>query len=183
MFTNFDLTKALGVALLLVVALLLLAFFVGWLDRLIAGPDQAPRLPLDEVHDVEPTPGLDGEPEEVADQLPPMTLDERFRYLAADHALRYGSKLVIAEARADYRDEEPDEVDGDDAVPADEEEYPPAAVEPLASFAIWDRDEAKADPLTYNAMHAVPEVDSAAWRWDEPTGSWSVLDRKAQVPA
>lgn len=186
MFAHIDQTKVLGVAVLLCVALLLFAFFIGWLDRLIAGPDRVPP-PLGDPYDVEETPGVDGAPDEVADQLPPMALGERMRYLAADAALRYGTPLTIGEVRSDYeppvafQEEEPDETEGgpdeDRVVEGDEDvAYPQAA---RAPFAIWDRSEEKADPLTYNAMGGTPEADSSAWRWDAPTGSWDLYDRKS----
>lgn len=187
MFAHIDQTKVLGVAVLLCVALLLFAFFIGWLDRLIAGPDRVPP-PLGDPYDVEETPGVDGAPEEVADQLPPMTLDERMRYLAADAALRYGTPLTIGEVRSDYeppvagfQDEEPDETEGSDedrvVEPDEDSGYPQGR---LAPFAIWDRQEVKDEALTFNSMGPVPVVPSGVLDvLEEPTGSWDLYDRKS----
>lgn len=187
MFAHVDQVKVLGVALLLCVALLLFAFFIGWLDRLIAGPDRVPP-PLDDPYNVEETPGVDGAPEEVADQLPPMTLDERMRYLAADAALRYGTPLTIGEVRSDYeppvagfQDEESDETDGSDedrvVEPDEDNGYPRGR---LAPFAIWDRPEDKAEARAFNAMGAVPVAPADVMAaLEAPTGSWDLYDRNS----
>lgn len=89
----------------------------------------------------------------------------------------------FADLAAAYHDDEPDEPleDGDDT--DDEDANPPAAPAaevPMTPFAIWDRDEQKADALTYQALGGPPTEDSIAWRWDygSKTSGWAVLDRK-----
>ena len=152
MFAHVDPVKVFGVAIaaVLVPTLILLALgkLDGWLHALLDFVNRPIRLPrfvrldLGDAHDVEPTPGVDGEPEEVddpervgltlkevvartreADELagmpPEVALQERMRELGGHHWRNFGGIVPLGEVRPDYeppvtdfRDEESDETDG-----------------------------------------------------------------------
>jgi hypothetical protein len=169
-------------------ALICLAFFLGWLDRLIVGPAPKVAPPLGDAHD--DVTGAPDEPDDSDRELNPatrpagLTLDEvvakaqladRVAVLAADAALRYGAKLVVGEVRpdyeppaAEYREEDPDEVDGE-VVEDDEDAYPRAGETrvPAMDRAV-DQPQPYREPETVPLYGSGPDLSetSIAWRFD-----------------